>query len=111
MDQDTFDNTIRQLENKVGQITGSSGTGTFTSNKRGFLQEMLSNRKLIYALVPVLVFILLCFFKPKVVLEEVTDEDGNIEEKLSVKRAMIATVFLTSLAAVGVYYFKQRKNT
>lgn len=106
---DTFDDTIKQLENKVGQISGNSNVKTSTG--RDFLSGLISNKKMLYALPPIVIFLVLYFSKPKIVLEERVDDDGNIEEKISIKRVLIATIFLVVLGIGGIYYFKQRKNT
>ena len=111
---DAFDDTIKQLESKVGQISGnftSTAGAASTNTRREFLSGIMSSKKLMYLLPPLLIFLVLYFFKPKIVLEEVVDDDGNIEEKVSIKRTLIATIFLVTLGAGGIYYFKQRKNT
>lgn len=108
---DQFEETINQLDNKVSKITGTVNIPNGNSEKSSIFSSLSRNRKnLIYIGIPILVFVCLWVLKPKIILEEHTNEDGSIDQKVSIKRLLLSTAFFLIVGGIIYYVLKVKKN-
>lgn len=108
-----FDSALKKLSEQVSQFaktnvpTQSGGGGGMSS----FLPKINIKSPLIYyAIIPLAIVIVLFFWKPKFVTEEVSVEGELPTRKLSIKRLLLATVIMTVVIAVLIFACSYRKK-
>ena len=115
MEDDEIDATIKSLHEKVNQITTTS-TSTIVSadakNTSVFSSSILKSRVIYYGVIPLTMFLLLLFWKPWFIMEDISIDGKLPEKKLSYKKLFIATFIVTFIIAIGIfsYSYKNKKK-
>ena len=117
MEDDEIDATIKSLHEKVNQITTTStSTSTIVSadakNTSVFSSSILKSRVIYYGIIPLTMFLLLLFWKPWFIMEDISIDGKLPEKKLSYKKLFIATFIVTFIIAIGIfsYSYKNKKK-
>jgi hypothetical protein len=112
MEDTEFDATLKKLSDQVSQFT-STTINKPTSSGGGFLSNISIKSPLVYyGVIPIAVMIILFFWKPGFVMEEVSVEGSLPEKKLSFKKLIVGSVIITTVIAVIIfisYYHKVNK--
>lgn len=109
MDSTNFEDTLKQLETRVEKLSGVPSSKPKSSGFLSFKGISINKRIFVWVGIPVAIVAVLMFFKPKMVREEETDEDGTVYEKVSKKRVLISTIFILMIL-VGIYFLWKHKN-
>jgi hypothetical protein len=119
MEDDEIDATIKSLHEKVNQITitsTSTSTSTIVSadakNTSVFSSSILKSRIIYYCVIPLIIFLLLLFWKPWFIMEDISIDGKLPEKKLSYKKLFIATFIVTFIIAICIfsYFYKNKKD-
>jgi hypothetical protein len=112
MEDSEFDATLKKLSDQVSNFT-SITVKSKPNPGSGFLSKFDVKSPLIYyCAVPIIIALVLFFWKPGFVMEEVSI-DGNLpEKKLSFKKLLVGTVLITAIIAIVIFvYFYRNKNS
>jgi Na+/citrate or Na+/malate symporter len=93
--------TIGELQSRVNEYAGYNPT----SSTGGVLPSFSLNLNSIYIYIgiPVVIFILLVFFRPNFVKVEQNLEDGSTQLKTSFKKIMMWSLILGTVFNLGLY--------
>ena len=108
MEDIEFDATLKKLSDQVSQFT-STMIKSKPSSSSYFLSKVNVNSPLVYyGAVPIIIAVVLFFWKPGFVMEEVSI-DGNLpEKKLSFKKLLVGTVIFTAVIAIAIFIYFYR---
>lgn len=119
--EEDFDSTLKKLNDQVSQFTKTKLSQQKNNNFSSFQGSMLnkfafapkinfSSPVIRYAAVPVAIFVVLLIIKPGFIKEEVIDDSGMTEEKIQIKKLLIATVVITSILGFLLLLNSYRTN-
>lgn len=109
MDDSAFDATLKELSNRVSQFSGITAT-TKSSDKGIFSKINLKSPMVYYLYTPLAIFIVLVIWKPKIVTEEKSIDGKLPEPKLSLKKAMIATLIISAMLGFIIFIRMYKKK-
>jgi hypothetical protein len=110
MEATNFEETLKQLETRVDKLSGIPSDKPKSTQFFSFKGININKRIFLWIGIPVAIMAALMVFKPKIVREEITDEDGTVYEKVSKKRVFIGTLFITALIIGGYFVWKYKKS-
>lgn len=106
MDDREFDATLKKLSDQVSQFTSITVTSKPSSGS-GFLSKVNVKSPIVYyGAIPVIIAVVLFFWKPGFVMEEVSI-DGNLPvKKLSFNKLLVGTAVITTIIAIVIYFYR-----
>lgn len=106
---DTFDQTLKKLEDKVTQFTDHKSS-TYTSNIKRLGSKINLKALIIYTAPFIITAIALSVWKPSFVSDEVEDEQGEYITKVSFKRVIISSlIFGAILDGLVILYLRKKE--
>ena len=113
MEDNEFETTLKKLSDRVSQFRSTTVKSRESILKFGFLSKVNIKSPLVYyGAVPLIVAILLFFWKPGFVMEEVSIDGNFSEKKLSFKKLLGSTILFTSIITIIIFiYFYREKQS
>ncbi len=112
MEDNEFDATLKKLSDQVNQFAGTTIKNNTSDGGSGFLSKINVQSPLVYyCAIPLVIMIVLFFWKPGFVMEEVSI-DGNLpEKKLNFKKLFVTSIISTVIIAIiiFIYHYKGKK--
>uniref|UniRef100_A0A6C0H344 Uncharacterized protein n=1 Tax=viral metagenome TaxID=1070528 RepID=A0A6C0H344_9ZZZZ len=111
---DDIDDRIKNLQYEVNQLTNTNTTIKKESNPYKINTEALNSPIISYGILPCAILILLFAWKPRFIMDDITNKTNIIEKKLSYKKLIVATIVASvvvktiSVVALLVYKNKSR---
>lgn len=105
-----FDDTLKKLSEQVSQFTSSNMVKTSFDNS-GMLSKINIKSPFVYYVgIPLLIAIILFFWKPKFVMEEVSINGNISHKKLNFKNLLITTVIITVIISIIIFVYFYQNN-
>ena len=112
MEDSEIDATIKSLHEKVNQITTTTSAFVVTRNTSSesiFSGSILKSPIIYYGAVPLTILIILFFWKPSFIMENVSIDGKLPEKKLIYKKLFMSTLIVTIIIA-AVFFIYSCKN-
>jgi hypothetical protein len=117
MEDNEIDATIKSLHEKVNQITTTNTISSFVDAKNAsnisfFSGSIFKPKVIYYVAVPLTILLVLFFWKPNFIMEDVSIDGKLPEKKLIYKKLFISTFIVTFIIAIGIfgYFYKNKKD-
>jgi hypothetical protein len=102
MDTPSIEKNIKMLENEVDQ---------YCTTKKSFTNSLslsfLNKNYILYGSFPILLFIILLFYRPNFIYAE--NEKG--ERKLSLKKLFLTVLILSLIVSISIFAYRYKKST
>lgn len=106
---DTFDQTLKKLGERVSQFTSSKAT-SYSSRLGGISSKVNIKAMLVYGSPFILTIVILFFWKPGFVTEEIEDNEGGYVMKLSFRKLAVSTLIIGSVISALIFLYLRKKE-
>lgn len=103
---DTFDQTLKKLGEKVSQITDTN-TMSYSSSIKGIRSKINIKIVLVYGVPFILTGVALFFLKPRFVAQ---DNDEDSEMKLSFRKMLISILIIGGVISILIFLYLRKKE-
>lgn len=100
----SFDETLKKLSDQVSQFTEQPVATKSSGISFSF------NSPIMYLTIPIGVAILLFFWKPDFITEEVSEDGKFPTKKTSFKKVIIASLVITTILVVAYFAYNYKKK-
>ena len=106
---DTFDQTLKKLGERVSQFTNSKTT-SYRSSLGGIGSKVNMKVMLVYGTPFVLAAVALFFLKPGFVTEEVEDDERGYVMKVSFRKLAVSALIIGCVVAALIFLYLRKKE-
>jgi len=106
MDDDTFDQTLKKLGEKVSQFTDTNTT-SYSSSIKGISSKINIKIVLVYGVPFILTGVALFFLKPRFVAQ---DSDEDSEMKVSFRKMLISILIIGGAISILIFLYLRKKE-
>lgn len=103
---DTFDQTLKKLGEKVSQITDTN-TMSYSSSIKGIRSKINIKIVLVYGVPFILTGVALFFLKPRFVAQ---DNDEDSEMKVSFRKMLISILIIGGVISILIFLYLRKKE-
>ena len=107
---DNFDETLKKLGQKVNQFTKGTTSKSYESNSRGLAGKINIKALAVYGSPLIAVPLLLFYWKPGFVTEEVEDEEGDYKRRVNFRKLMVTTLISTFVLDSLIFVYLRKKE-
>ena len=106
---DNFDETLRKLGERVSRFTNDK-SASYSSSSNGIRDKINIKMLLVYGTPLVVSIVVLYFWKPNFVVEEVEDNEGGYKTKVSFRKLAVTALITTVMLDTLVFLYLRKKE-
>jgi len=106
MNENNLEEKIKKLEEQVNNFSNNSEVSKKITNTPLFLKLNTKYYVYCYVAVPIVIFIILFIWSPKIITRKISIDGEIPKKKLSFKKLLIATIISTLLILSPFFYRK-----
>jgi hypothetical protein len=107
---DNFDETLKKLGQKVNQFTKGTTSKSYEPSSRGLVGRINIKALVVYGSPLIAIPLLLFYWKPHLVSEEVEDEEGNYKRRVNFRKLMVTTLISTLILDGLIFMYLRKKE-
>ena len=112
MDTDNIESTLSTLKDKVSEFTSKNNLINSFSKQSGIISKINFKSSIIfYGIIPVVIILILFFWKPNFIMQEIITDDDIPQYKINIKKLLILTLILSVIGCLLLFsYFYKKHN-
>lgn len=107
---DNFDETLRKLGERVSRFTNDKSASYNSSGSNGIRDKINIKMLLVYGAPLVVSIVVLYFWKPNFIVEEVEDNEEGYKTKVSFRKLAVTALITTAMLDTLVFLYLRKKE-